>query len=107
MLVGDHGEAFEEHPEQGHLGHGDWLFEQSVHIPLIFWSPTLFHGERDDRLVQQKDVAATLSWLAGDARPTLSFGQSVFFFAKPTESVYLSSHPDIPRGARGPGAWTV
>jgi arylsulfatase A-like enzyme len=104
VLVGDHGEAFNEHPESGR-GHGDWLFEVTARVPLILVNPVLFHGERDDRIVQQKDVAATLTWLAGDERSSLNVGSAVFF-EKPSESAYLISHLDTLslRGAlvRGP-----
>jgi hypothetical protein len=93
VLVADHGEAFREHPEAG-LAHGDRLFDMSVHIPLVFINPRLFHGERDDRVVQQKDVAATLAWLAGDARPVLNAGSTVFH-EHASETAYLISHLDV------------
>jgi arylsulfatase A-like enzyme len=92
VLVADHGESFSEHPESAR-GHGDWLFEATAHVPLIFINPLLFHGERDERIVQQKDVAATIAWLAGDEHPDLNVGSSVFF-QKPTETAYLLSHLD-------------
>ena len=92
VLVGDHGESFSEHPESAR-GHGDWLFEPTAHVPLVLINPKLFHGERDERIVQQKDVAATIAWLAGDERPHLNLGSSVFF-RKPAESAYLISHWD-------------
>jgi arylsulfatase A-like enzyme len=92
VLVADHGESFAEHGESGR-GHGDWLFEATAHVPLIFINPVLFHGERDERIVQQKDVAATIAWLAGAGHPDLNLGSSVFF-QKPSESAYLISHLD-------------
>ncbi|WP_224361224.1 sulfatase-like hydrolase/transferase [Hyalangium versicolor] len=93
VLVADHGEAFREHPEAG-SAHGDRLFDMSVHIPLVFINPRLFHGERDDRVVQQKDVAATLAWLAGDSRPVLNLGSTVFH-EHPSQTAYLISHLDV------------
>ncbi|WP_224242192.1 sulfatase-like hydrolase/transferase [Hyalangium gracile] len=93
VLVADHGEAFREHPEAG-SAHGDRLFDMSVHIPLVFINPRLFHGERDDRVVQQKDVAATLTWLAGDARPVLNAGSTVFH-ERASSTAYLISHLDV------------
>lgn len=92
VLVADHGEAFGEHPDGGYA-HGDRLYESSVHIPLVFVNPRLFHGERDVRVVQQKDVAATLAWLAGADAPTLNAGASVFH-ERPSETAYLLSHMD-------------
>jgi phosphoglycerol transferase MdoB-like AlkP superfamily enzyme len=93
VLVADHGEAFREHPEAG-TAHGDRLFEMSVHIPLMFINPRLFHGEKDERVVQQKDVAATLGWLAGDSRPVLNAGSSVFH-EHASNTAYLISHLDV------------
>jgi arylsulfatase A-like enzyme len=92
VLVGDHGESFGEHPASG-LGHGAWLFEETAHVPLVLLNKRLFHGERDARLVQQKDVAATLAWLAGDARPQLNVGSTVFH-QRGSESTYLVNRYD-------------
>ncbi|HXX29239.1 MAG TPA: sulfatase-like hydrolase/transferase [Myxococcaceae bacterium] len=77
MLVGDHGESFGEHPASG-MGHGAWLFEETGHVPLVLLNPRLFHGERDARIVQQKDAAATAAWLAGFPDPQLNLGSSIF-----------------------------
>jgi arylsulfatase A-like enzyme len=98
VLVGDHGESFGEHPASG-LGHGAWLFDETAHVPLVFVNPRLFHGERDPRIVQQKDVAATLAWLAGDARPQLNVGSAVFYQRSST-TAYLANRYD-PSNHRG------
>lgn len=87
VLSADHGEVFDEHPEEGRA-HGGGVYEHSSHIPLIFVNRRLFHGERDGRIVQQKDVGATLSWLAGSADPNFNSGAAVFF-QKPSEVAYL------------------
>jgi hypothetical protein len=93
ILVGDHGESFGEHAEVG-AAHGDWLYQQTTHVPLVFSNPRLFHGERDGRVVQQKDVAATAAWLAGEADPNFNQGRSVFH-ARRSEAAYLVSHLDV------------
>jgi hypothetical protein len=92
VLVGDHGESFGEHPASG-LGHGAWLFEETAHVPLVLLNARLFHGERDGRIVQQKDVAATVGWLAGDSRPQLNLGSSVFQL-RASETAYLVNRYD-------------
>jgi arylsulfatase A-like enzyme len=38
VITADHGEEF---GERGQLSHGKTLFEESVHVPLIFWSEAL------------------------------------------------------------------
>jgi arylsulfatase A-like enzyme len=92
VLVGDHGESFGEHPASG-LGHGAWLFEETAHVPLVLLNRRLFHGERDARLVQQKDVAATAAWLAGDARKQLNLGSTVFH-ERASATAYLVNRYD-------------
>jgi hypothetical protein len=93
VLVGDHGEAFGEHVESG-SAHGAWLFEESVHVPLMLINPRLFHGEREAQLVQQKDLPATLAWLAGDPRPNLNEG-ACLFYARRSQTAYLTNPWDI------------
>ena len=93
VLVADHGEAFGEHPDSG-LAHGDRLYELNTHIPLMFMNPVLFHGERDERLVQQKDVAATLAYLAGADSPHLNASSSIFL-QRASETAYLMNHLDV------------
>ena len=92
VLIGDHGESFGEHPVSG-LGHGAWLFEETAHVPLVLLNARLFHGERDARVVQQKDIAATVTWLAGDPRPQLNLGSSVFH-QRTSETAYLVNRYD-------------
>lgn len=92
VLVGDHGESFGEHPASG-LGHGAWLYEETGHVPLVLLNASLFHGERDARIVQQKDVAATVGWLAGDTRTQLNLGSSVFH-QRSSETAYLVNRYD-------------
>ncbi|HLL53006.1 MAG TPA: sulfatase-like hydrolase/transferase [Myxococcaceae bacterium] len=105
VLVADHGESFAEHPDAG-LAHGDRLYETSTHIPLVLVNPRLFHGERDDRVVQQKDLAPTLAWLAGDSREHLNAASSLFL-ERDSAAAYLISHLDVTslRGALVSGRW--
>ncbi len=77
VVMGDHGEAFgEHHGDAG--GHGNYLYEESLRVPLVFLHPTLFEGlPRDGRLFQTKDLGASLLDLAG-LPPTLGQSRSVF-----------------------------
>lgn len=49
VVVGDHGEAFGEHKE---FGHGIFCYEESLKVPLIFYSSRLFKdkGVIDNRV---------------------------------------------------------
>lgn len=64
VLVGDHGEAFEEH---GNFGHGSTVFEEETHVPLIVANPQLFAGGSDARLASLIDIAPTI--LAANGLP--------------------------------------
>jgi arylsulfatase A-like enzyme len=77
VVIGDHGEAFgEHHGDAG--GHGNYLYEESLRVPLVFLHPTLFEGlPRDARLFQTKDLGASLLELAG-LSPSLAQSRSVF-----------------------------
>lgn len=43
VVVGDHGEAFGEHKEQGH---GIFCYEESLRVPLLLHNPRLFKSPR-------------------------------------------------------------
>ena len=43
VIVGDHGEAFGEHTEQGH---GIFCYEESLRVPLILHNPRLFKSPK-------------------------------------------------------------
>jgi arylsulfatase A-like enzyme len=63
VVTSDHGEDFGEH---GHLGHGDWLHESLLEVPLIVRFPGNYDGgataEQPVRLV---DIAPSILELAG------------------------------------------
>ncbi len=63
IVTADHGEEFGEH---GLLGHGNSLYLQSVHVPLIVaWPGRIPAGRRIESTVSLSDLAATALDLAG------------------------------------------
>lgn len=56
ILSADHGESFLEH---GVLNHGFTLFEEVIHVPLVFWGPGI-EPRGVEAMVQSLDVAPTL-----------------------------------------------
>jgi arylsulfatase A-like enzyme len=62
VVLGDHGEAFGRH---GTLGHGNSVYEEEVHIPLMLVNPRLFHGEVDSALGAIIDLAPTVADMLG------------------------------------------
>ena len=63
IFTADHGEELLEH---GRYGHGQSLFEEVVHVPLIVAGPGVQHGVRINEPVSNRHVAPTLAW-RGDA----------------------------------------
>lgn len=65
IAVGDHGEAFGEKVEEGH---GLFLYEMSVRVPLIIRGPGIKPGEISHDLVSLVDLAPTiLDWFGARA----------------------------------------
>ncbi len=58
VVTADHGEAFQEH---GFSSHGMSLFEEELHVPLLFWAPGLLPAGRVvEEPVSQVDILPTL-----------------------------------------------
>ena len=63
IVVSDHGDQFYEH---GSVGHGDTVYQELVHVPLIIRAPGLLPpGVVVDADVEIADVYATMLALAG------------------------------------------
>ena len=76
VFVGDHGEAFDQHPRN--RLHGSFLYEENIHAPLAFFSTRLFARELvSDRLGSHADVLPTILDLLGLPVPTEIQGQSL------------------------------
>ena len=74
IVTGDHGEHLGEH---GLMDHQYSLSEELLRVPLLVRYPPAFGGgERDDRLVELRDLFATILSLAGVDQPTLNNGNS-------------------------------
>jgi arylsulfatase A-like enzyme len=63
-VVGDHGQAFGEHP--GNFGHSLEVYEENLRVPLLFWAPgTALGGARTDAVCSHLDLVPTLLDLLG------------------------------------------
>jgi lipoteichoic acid synthase len=68
VVVGDHGEAFEQHP--GNIAHTLHLYEENVRVPMIFAAPGLFTRQlRPKQVASVLDIAPTTLALLGLAAP--------------------------------------
>lgn len=65
VIISDHGEAFYEH---GTALHGDNLYQEQIHVPLIISAPGLERGQRFAKRVSLLDLGPTLTDLAGIGR---------------------------------------
>jgi tetratricopeptide (TPR) repeat protein len=63
-MTSDHGESFGEHGEQSH---GAFIYDASMHVPLLLSGPHVAHlaGTRVERAVSNASLAPTLLALAG------------------------------------------
>lgn len=62
FVTADHGEEFMDH---GQLGHGQSLYDELTHVPLVGFIPSGPAGLRRVEPVSQVDLAHTMSRLAG------------------------------------------
>jgi arylsulfatase A-like enzyme/Tfp pilus assembly protein PilF len=74
-IAADHGEAFGEHGEQRH---GIFLYDETIHVPLLLKLPEeRLGGRRVDERVALADVAPTLLEAAGVAAPVAMQARSL------------------------------
>lgn len=75
VLTADHGEFFGEHDV---LYHGNFLYDEVTHVPLIFAGPGVQQGVRRDELASVVDLFDTLCDLCDLPVPDATDGQSLF-----------------------------
>jgi len=73
VLTGDHGEALDDH---GYTGHGRTLYDEELHVPLVFAHDSL-PSETIETQVRTIDILPTLLDLA-NAEPLDAAGEPVF-----------------------------
>ncbi|MDI6697364.1 MAG: tetratricopeptide repeat protein [Candidatus Saccharicenans sp.] len=76
IVAGDHGEGLGGRAE---LGHGVFLYEETVRVPLIFWNKKIFTRPAVvESRVRLTDVAPTiLSWLRAEEEATEMQGENL------------------------------
>jgi arylsulfatase A-like enzyme len=72
-MTSDHGEAFGEH---GDYFHGRTLYNESVHVPLLIWGPSI-PAARYDAPRSLIDVPTTILGLAGLSIPEHMCGEDL------------------------------
>lgn len=90
-VAADHGEAFGEHGERWH---GMFLYDQTIHVPLLLKLPgEKYAGKRVETRVALADVAPSLLQVASVAIPAVMQGRSLFSL--------MDTPMDTPKGAAG------
>jgi arylsulfatase len=62
VITSDHGEEFLEHD---YLGHGWTLYEEVLHVPLLFWAPGALEATRVTPRASHVDLVPTILTLLG------------------------------------------
>ncbi len=73
VITGDHGEMLGEH---GESGHGFFIYQESLHVPLLFVLPDHKAG-KSDTVVELVDLMPTILDVLGVAVPETVQGKSV------------------------------
>ena len=76
VLMADHGEGFGVHPGEAGFFHGMTLYNEVLHVPLMFRVPGVKPAMRDD-VVQLVDMAPTVAALLGVKAPSTWVGRSL------------------------------
>ena len=81
VLTSDHGEEFLEHKE---YGHGDDLYHEVIHVPILFYYPEKISPDTIvDNYIESIDIAPTILDLVGINPDQFGFcGTSLFPFFK-------------------------
>jgi len=58
VIVGDHGEAFEEH--KGNRGHTTQSFNENLRVPMLFFNEKIFTARRIETATTHADILPTL-----------------------------------------------
>lgn len=90
IVIGDHGEAFGQHP--GNFGHDLALYEENVRVPLIINVPGgAVTGSHSDRIASLLDIAPTILDLLGRERPAAFQGGSLLD-AQPRMALFFTDY---------------
>jgi arylsulfatase A-like enzyme len=102
-ITGDHGEAFgDPHPT---WGHGSRLYEESVRVPFILWSPQLYpQGRRSPQIGSHVDVCPTLADIMGVPPKASWHGRSIFDRLHSRRAYFYAANDDYLLGVRE-GDW--
>jgi arylsulfatase A-like enzyme len=91
VLTSDHGEGLAREKDHGHIYHGQHLYDNLIHVPLIAWVPGAA-GRRVDEPVATIDIVPTLLQLTGVEHRVPLSGVSLVPWIEGREK---ESHPPV------------
>lgn len=99
VVTGDHGECFgDPHPT---WGHGFRLWDESVRVPLVLWSPRLFPaGGRSTTVGGHVDLSPTVLDLLGLPAPAAWEGRSLLAKDRPPRAYFYAANDEYLLGVR-------
>jgi phosphoglycerol transferase MdoB-like AlkP superfamily enzyme len=99
VVTGDHGQAFgDPHPT---YGQGQTLFQEDVHVPLMFWFPPAYRSAmRSTTVGAHVDLAPTIADLAGLAPAPDWQGRSLLDPARAPRAYFYVSTDRFELGVR-------
>lgn len=74
IVTSDHGEGFLEH---GRVGHGNSLYQELLHVPLVMSGPGIEFGKTDSLRVAHYDIFPTILTLIGEPVPDIVEGMDI------------------------------
>jgi len=99
VVTSDHGQEFWEH---GNWEHNRSLFEEVLHVPLVFRFPNrALAGQRPGNMARLMDITPTLLDLLGLETPDWMWGTSLLRSLEKNETLPAFAHVD-----KGPGGWS-
>ncbi len=102
VFTSDHGEGLGDHHE---ATHGVFLYQSTVHVPLVVAGPGVARGRREARPVSLVDVAPTVLALAGVSPPPRQRPSGVDLFSSgdpPGRDLYVeTAYPRLNFGWAG------
>ena len=103
VVIGDHGQAF-GYPHNTYI-QGRTMYEEDVHVPLMFWSPRRYQmATRSKTVGSQVDLAPTIAELAGVPAAADWQGRSLFDTTRSSRAYFYVAEDHFTLGLRE-GNW--
>jgi arylsulfatase A-like enzyme len=99
VVIGDHGQAF-GYPHNTYI-QGRTMYEEDVHVPLMFWSPRRYQmATRSTTVGSQVDLAPTIADLAGIPPAPDWQGRSLFDTTRSSRAYFYVAEDHFTLGLR-------